>query len=61
MLQKERWRLKEYEELKFMELREKMLEDKGLPDLQTECEGILQKAKEISTKFEDFEKEAPEM
>ena len=47
--------LKEYEDKIFMELRERMLDDKGLPDLEKECKTIISNAKQQSSKFRDFE------
>ena len=54
---KDRWRLRDYDEVRFLEMREKMLDDKGLPDLEQECENIITSAKQQSTRFDDFDKE----
>lgn len=44
-----------------MELRECLIEDRGLPSLQEEVTGIIHKAKEISIKFHGFEREPAEV
>lgn len=44
-----------------MELRECLIEDRGLPSLQEEVTGIIHKAKEISWKFHGFEREPAEV
>ena len=44
--QKNRWRLKDYEDVRFTQLRERMFEDKGLPDLDNEQNEIIDFAKE---------------
>ena len=41
---KNKWRLKDYEEQKFLELRDIMLEDKGLPDIEQECKSVIERA-----------------
>lgn len=58
---KEKWKLKVFEDSKFMELRECLIEDRGLPCLAEEVHGIIQKAKEISNKFHGYEREPSEV
>ncbi len=41
---KSKWRLRDYEDQKFMELREHMLEDRGLPDIEGEVKNIIEHA-----------------
>ncbi len=47
--------------MRFLELREKMLDDRGVPDIKEECSRIMKKAQELSPKFIGFEKESPDM
>lgn len=58
---KDRGRLREYEDHKFLELRENLLLDKGLPDLEKEVDKIVNNAKDISQQFTGFEGEKPEL
>jgi hypothetical protein len=57
---KDRGRLREYEDHKFLELRENLILDKGLPDLEKEVDKIVNNAKDISQQFTGFEGEKPE-
>lgn len=41
---KNKWRLKDYEEQKFLELREHMLDDKGMPNIEKETQSIIENA-----------------
>lgn len=41
--------------MRFLELREALLDDKGLPDLKRQCTQIVEKAKEVSSKFQGQE------
>lgn len=59
--QKNRWRLKDYEDVRFTQLRERLYEDKGIPDLDNEQNDIIDFAKEQSQKFSGLEEELPEM
>jgi len=53
-------RIKEYEDTKFLELREYLIHDKGLPDLVQETNRIVEEAKTLSPQFNGIELEGPE-
>ena len=56
----QRGRIKEYEDTKFLELREYLIHDVGLPDLVLETKRIVDQAKAISPQFNGIELEGPE-
>ena len=56
----QRGRIKEYEDTKFLELREQLIHDKGLPDLVVETNKIVEEAKTLSPQFNGIELEGPE-
>jgi hypothetical protein len=56
---KNRYRLKEYEDARFLELRELLLDDRGLPSLEKECKAILEEAKQQTLRFNDLEQITP--
>jgi hypothetical protein len=56
----QRGRIKEYEDTKFLELREALIHDKGLPDLVLETNKIVEQSKIISPQFQGIELEGPE-
>ena len=58
---KQKWKLREYDEVKFLELRELLLEDKGMPDLKRECTTVIQGAREVNSKFNGFDQEKAEV
>ena len=56
----QRGRIKEYEDSKFLELREALIHDEGLPDLVMETTKIVEQAKTLSPQFQGIELEGPE-
>ena len=56
-----KWKLKDYEDQRFMELREKLLDDSGMPDLERECYQIIEDAKEYVPIFQDAQKDPEEV
>lgn len=52
---KYKWKLKDWEDQTFVEMRERLLEDSGLPDMEKECKSIISTAKQQSVKFKDYD------